>query len=141
MTTPEHADSGFITLLTTFGYPGLQIVVDGQWKFVRPERNHIVVNLGLLFEHVTNFKLKATRHRVMDIGCERYSSPFFFEPRASSVIPSNILNAEEDQVEAPIHYGRWLASSMKRFGEWKNFELKDQSHASEVDAVPQQSVH
>ena len=23
LTTPEHADSGFLTLLTTFGYPGL----------------------------------------------------------------------------------------------------------------------
>ena len=23
LTTPEHADSGFVTLLSTFGYPGL----------------------------------------------------------------------------------------------------------------------
>ena len=25
LTTPEHADSGFITLLSTFSFPGLQV--------------------------------------------------------------------------------------------------------------------
>jgi len=68
-----------------------------------------VVNLGNIFERVTNYRLKATMHRVMDIGCERYSSPFFFEPKSSAVIPSNILNSAEDQVDEPIVYGRWLA--------------------------------
>lgn len=62
-------------------------------------------------------------HRVMDIGCERYSSPFFFEPRSSAVIPSNILNSAEEQVDEPIVYGRWLAHAMQRFGEWKDFDL------------------
>lgn len=78
----------------------------------------MVVNLGDLFEHITNFKLKATMHRVMDIGVERYSQPFFLDPRSSTVIPSNILNTEEEQAQPPIVYGRWLANRMKRFGEW-----------------------
>lgn len=60
LTTPEHADSGFLTLLTTFGFPGLQVPIEGVYKFVKPERNHIIVNLGLFFERVTNFRLKAT---------------------------------------------------------------------------------
>lgn len=97
--------------------------IDGEYKYVRPEKNNIVVNLGDLFERVTNFRLKATKHRVMDIGVERYSSPFFFEPRSSTVIPSNILNSAEDQAEPPIVYGRFLAQSMKRFVEWKDFDL------------------
>ena len=125
LVTPEHTDSGFLTLLTTFGYPGLQVPIDGVYKFVKPEPNNIVVNLGDLFSHVTNFRLKATQHRVMDIGCERYSSPFFFEPKSSAVIPSNILNTAEEQTEPPVVYGRWLATRMKRFGEWKDFELKE----------------
>lgn len=90
---------------------------------MKPEKNNIVVNLGELFSRVTGFRLKATQHRVMDIGTERYSSPFFFEPRSSTVIPTNILTPESEQIEDPIVYGKWLAQSMKRFGEWKDFEL------------------
>lgn len=86
-----------------------------------------MVNLGEIFQRITNNRLKATMHRVMDIGCERYSSPFFFEPRSSAVIPSNILNAAEDQADEPIVYGPWLAKSMQRFGEWKDFDLGDGS--------------
>ena len=71
-------------------------------------------------------------HRVMDIGCERYSSPFFFEPRSSAVIPSNILNTEEEQVEQPIHYGRWLTTSLKRYGEWKDFKWSEENSGNEV---------
>lgn len=131
LVTPEHTDSGFLTLLTTFGFPGLQVPIEGVYKFVKPEPNNIVVNLGDLFSHVTNNRLKATQHRVMDIGCERYSSPFFFEPKSSSVIPSNILNSAEDQTSPPLVYGHWLAKSMKRFGEWKDFELEENKAAEQ----------
>lgn len=100
----------------------MQIPVEGVYKFVKPEKNNIVVNLGNMFERVTNFRLKATMHRVMDIGCERYSSPFFFEPRSSAVIPSNILNPAEENAEEPIVYGHYLAKAMQRFSEWKNVD-------------------
>jgi len=33
-----------------------------------------------MLSRITNGKLKATKHRVLDIGVERYSSPYFFEP-------------------------------------------------------------
>ena len=36
LTTPEHTDSGFLTLLTTFGYPGLQVLMDGEYRSVKP---------------------------------------------------------------------------------------------------------
>ena len=39
LTTPEHKDSGFLTLLTTFGYPGLQVLIDGEYKSVKPVYN------------------------------------------------------------------------------------------------------
>lgn len=124
LTTPEHTDSDFITMLTTFGYPGLQVPIDGEYKYVKPEPNNIVVNLGDLLSHVTNFRLKSTEHRVMDIGCERYSSPFFFAPKSSAVIPSNIVDPAEAEKADPIMYGHWIARVMKRFGEWKEFDLE-----------------
>ena len=88
LTTPEHADSGFITLLSTFGFPGLQVKMpDGAYRSIKPLKNHLVVNLGEYFSQITGFKLKATMHRVVDIGKERWSSPFFLSPCFDAVIP------------------------------------------------------
>jgi isopenicillin N synthase-like dioxygenase len=126
LTTPPHNDSGFITILTTFGYPGLQVLIDGEYRSVKPEPGHFVVNLGKTFEHITNLKLKATYHQVLDIGVERYSSPYFLEPKSSAVIPSNLLDEREESKQETIVYGLWLSEAMKRFGEWKNFKRKDE---------------
>ena len=34
LVTPEHTDSGFLTLLSTFMYPGLQVLIDGEYKSI-----------------------------------------------------------------------------------------------------------
>lgn len=87
--------------------------------------NTLVVNLGETFERITNFKVKATQHQVLDIGTERYSSPFFCDPKYSSVIPSNMLLPSEEQTEPPIVYGSWLISNMKKkYVEWRDSDLE-----------------
>jgi isopenicillin N synthase-like dioxygenase len=63
-------------------------VGDGVYKSVRPVTNMLVVNLGDMFSRITNYTLKATLHRVLDIGVERFSSPFFFEPHYTTEIPT-----------------------------------------------------
>lgn len=122
LTTPPHCDSGFITLLTTFMYPGLQVLIDGQYRSIKPVHNCIVVNLGETFERITNFKLKATSHQVLDIGVKRYSSPFFLEPKYSAIIPANLIDPNEKEKEKPIIYGPWLIRALARkYAEWKGF--------------------
>ena len=37
MSTPAHQDSGFLTLLQTFGYPGLEILLGDEWLSVQVE--------------------------------------------------------------------------------------------------------
>ena len=69
----------------------------------------MVVNLGDTLSRITNYKLKATKHRVLDIGMERYSNPFFLDPKYSSIIPSNILDDNINN-EDSIIYGDWLIS-------------------------------
>jgi len=44
-----------------------------------------------MLSRITNYNLKATLHRVIDIGQDRYSSPFFFEPHYTAKIQSSIL--------------------------------------------------
>lgn len=96
LTTDAHADTGFVTLLSTFSTPGLQIMMpDGKYRSVKPEKNHLVVNLGTLLSKATNYKLKATMHRVVDIGKERYSSPFFMSPSFDAKIPFDLMARDE----------------------------------------------
>lgn len=117
-TTPIHTDSGFLTLLSTFSYPGLQVDVgEGVYKSVRPVPNTLVVNLGDMLSRITNYKLKATKHRVLDIGVERFSSPFFFEPHYAARIPTEVGKAKDDDV---FVYGDWVIEKMREFGEFKD---------------------
>lgn len=76
-----------------------------------------------MLSRITNFKLKATRHRVLDIGDERYSSPFFFEPNYNARIPSSIVENGEEKDE--LIYGDWVIGKMiENFGEFKNMLVK-----------------
>ena len=86
--TREHVDTSFLTFLTTFHYPGLQVEINGDYKSIRPVKNSIIVNLGEIFSRMTNYRVKATMHRILDIGISRYSSPFFFEPAYYAEIPT-----------------------------------------------------
>lgn len=127
LTTPEHCDSGFLTLLTTFGYPGLQVEINGEFKSIKPEPNCLVVNLGETLQFMTNLKMKATKHRVLDIGVTRYSSPFFIEPKYSAMLPSNMMIPLEEQNEPPIQYGPWLIKAITRkYIEWQGFDVDEE---------------
>ena len=96
-TTPQHLDEGFLTILTTLGYPGLQIEVgDNEYKTVKNIDNQLIINVGAIFSHITNYQLKATWHRVLDIGIHRYSCPFFLVPKYMATIPSNYLQPDQE---------------------------------------------
>ena len=107
-TCEEHIDTVFVTLLVTCNYPGLEILRDdGTWMSVAPRPGSLIVNIGDLLSRLTKGKFKATYHRVRDIGKERYSVPFFFEPRADAKfeLPDSSI----------ITYGTWLKQRLKRF--------------------------
>ena len=86
--------------------------LDGEYKSVKPKINQLVVNIGDTLSRVTNFQVKATKHRVLDIGIERFSSPFFLDPKYAAIIPSNLINPEECEAEEPIVYGEWLVRKL-----------------------------
>jgi len=91
---------------------------------VRPLKNVLVVNLGDMLSRITNYTLKATYHRVLDIGVERFSSPFFLEPHFSAGIPALLSAGNEPEQDEKFIYGEWLIEKMRTFGEYKNFEAK-----------------
>lgn len=122
-TCEEHTDAAFVTLLVTFSYPGLEILQeDGQWMSVAPRPGSLVVNIGDLLSRLTGGRFKSTYHRVRDTGIERYSVPFFFEPR---------FDGKFDFLDdsSTIYYGPWVLQMMKRhkyqYAHVPDFPLKD----------------
>lgn len=107
-TCEEHTDTAFVTLLVTFSYAGLEILRDdGEWMSVAPRPGSLVVNIGDLLSRLTGGRFKSTRHRVRDMGIERYSVPFFFEPRFNGK-----FDFPDDS--STIYYGPWVIQRMRR---------------------------
>jgi isopenicillin N synthase-like dioxygenase len=84
-------------------------MMDGKFRSIKPVPNAFVINIGDMLSRITNYHLKSTLHRVIDIGADRYSSPFFFEPYYEAKIPSSILKKEDgtDLAELTDEQKQW----------------------------------
>ncbi|XP_046566875.1 2-oxoglutarate-dependent dioxygenase 33-like [Haliotis rubra] len=129
----EHSDSGFVTLLSTFHYRGLQIRnQNDKWVDVEPRPNSLVMNIGDILSKTSNGRFKATRHRVVETSMDRFSVPFFFEPRYGAEIGGMIpfvqdvekklavTSADMSTVEPGTKYGPWLIGKMQQFLEYRH---------------------
>jgi isopenicillin N synthase-like dioxygenase len=107
-----HVDSGFVTLLAQDGVAGLEVEDRaGNWIGVTPTEGTLVVNFGKLLERWTGGKVRATRHRVVGSGAERFSIPFFYEPAVDAVIgPLGLGESFE-----PVAYGDHLWEATTKF--------------------------
>ncbi|GAB5467085.1 MAG: oxidoreductase [Rhodospirillales bacterium] len=111
-----HVDSGFVTLVAQDGIQGLQAELEpGAWVTVPPQEGTVAVNFGMLLERWTGGAIKATRHRVIGRSEERYSVPFFYEPRVDARIAPIPGVTPEDF--APFLYGDHLWAATTQFVE------------------------
>ena len=83
-----HIDSGLLTILATCrGAPGLQARDSfGHWLDIPARDDTLIINFGGLLSRWTGGRVKATEHGVKPIDQERFSIPFFFEPRPDTRI-------------------------------------------------------
>lgn len=116
-----HVDSGFVTLLAQDGVPGLQAQgPDDAWITVPPIEGTLAVNFGRLLSEWTGGRIRATRHRVVGSGLERFSIPFFFEPAVDTVIaPFPELGGDDFE---PFVYGDWMWRTTCQFVEFRGIE-------------------
>lgn len=83
-----HRDTGFLTFVHQDGVGGLQVERDGELIDVDPVPGTLVVNVGEMFQLVTNGYFKATVHRVVSPppGVERISLAYFFNPQLEATL-------------------------------------------------------
>ena len=114
--TGAHYDTGLLTLLSACGSPGLQAYTEErEWVDVELQDEDFAVNFGGLLSRWTQKRIRATLHRVLSSGEERFSIPFFFEPRPDSLIePLPLPDAEPFQ---PFLFGDHLWHTTTRFPE------------------------
>lgn len=126
VTTPVHTDSNFLTLLLTFGFKGLEVMMpDETWVEIKPRPNSIIMNIGDVFSRMLGGKVKATRHRVLDIGIDRYSMPFFFTPHYNADIGINFLSKVTGQGpdHVPERYGPWVVHLIKHVKKYFEYRV------------------
>ena len=77
----EHADINLITALPRATAPGLQVKVDDGWIDAAPPDGHVIVNTGIMLDHLTNGAIPPGIHRVVADGPgERHSVVQFCHP-------------------------------------------------------------
>ncbi len=83
-----HRDTGFLTFVHQDDVGGLQVERDGVLIDVPPLDGTLVVNIGEMFQLVTNGYFKATVHRVVSPppGVERISLAYFFNPKLEATL-------------------------------------------------------
>ena len=88
MALHHHTDPGILTLLLQDMAGGLQAESkEHGWIDIPPMKDSIVVNLGDAMQVWTNDNYIAAMHRVSKrTSKERYSTPFFFNPKSDSII-------------------------------------------------------
>lgn len=99
------------------------LLQDNTWLNVAPRSGSLIVNLGQTLAESTGWRIKATRHRVIETDCERFSIPFFLEPGFSSVIPRTLpLKGVPPESVEHIQYGPWMVEvvAAKKFTEFED---------------------
>ena len=54
--------------------------VDNEWIDIDPIPGHFVINIADMLEKATRGFYKSTPHRVVNLGKERYSIPYHYDP-------------------------------------------------------------
>ena len=127
-----HVDSGLVTILAQCEVSGLQAAApDGSWLEVPPSNEGFAINFGGLLARWTGGRVRATMHRVLSSGTERFSVPFFFEPRPNTRIAPLPLDGIEPF--EPFLFGDHLWATTTKFPENLGLEYLRPARAPYTD--------
>lgn len=108
-----HCDNGFLAVLQQDDVGGLEVLnAADEWVAAPRIPGTFLVNIGLMMQRWTNDRYSATWHRVQLPGDrDRYSTPFFFEPRPDAVIEPLEVCCDENNPPRyePCVFGEYLS--------------------------------
>ncbi|XVF34079.1 hypothetical protein REPUB_Repub18cG0026000 [Reevesia pubescens] len=85
-----HTDTDFLTIVSQDQVGGLQLKRNGRWVGVKPNPKALVINIGDLYQALSNGIYKSITHRVVaNQEVERYSVAYFYCPTSETVIESS----------------------------------------------------
>ncbi|EXC05108.1 Gibberellin 2-beta-dioxygenase 8 [Morus notabilis] len=105
-----HTDSDFLSVVFQDHVGGLQLLKDGKWIAVKPNPNALVINIGDLFQALSNGVYKSIRHRVIATEVERFSVAYFYCPSNDAIIESC---GEEPAVYKQFTFGEYKIQNEK----------------------------
>lgn len=85
----EHGDINLITALPRATAKGLEVKTDAGWVAASPPEGHMIINTGMMLEHITNGAIPPGIHRVVadpDQQGERLSVVQFCHPRPWTIL-------------------------------------------------------
>eukprot|EP01018_Ginkgo_biloba_P039475 Gb_17397 [translate_table: standard] len=108
----RHTDPGWISVLMQEQVAGLQVLKDGQWVLVEPTPNAFVVNLGDMFQIMSNGRCKSVEHRAVVHGKrDRISVVSTYGPSMDTLISPAPELADDNENFAMYNecvYGEYL---------------------------------
>lgn len=109
----EHGDINLITALPRATARGLQVLVGERWVDAVPPEGRVIMNTGIMLEHLTNGVIPQGVHRVVadpDQVGDRYSVVQFCHPTPWTVLSPlpSCVGPENPQRFAPIEAGDLL---------------------------------
>lgn len=118
LSTASHTDGSGLSILWS-RQPGLQArSPDGVWRDIPQQANGVSVHLGDVMEAMTEGRIQATPHRVVEQGVARQSIGFFLEPRLDAQLGS-IINGSVDN-DIRNSYGWMLQKRFSRYPQYKD---------------------
>jgi isopenicillin N synthase-like dioxygenase len=106
MALHHHSDAGAFTILLQDEVGGLQVAHRDEWIDVRPEPRAFVVNTGDMMQVWSNDRYRAALHRVVPTTLvERYSLPYFFNPRYDTDYAPLTASEDDPPRYRPMNWG------------------------------------
>ncbi|NRA29289.1 MAG: isopenicillin N synthase family oxygenase [Parvularculaceae bacterium] len=114
-----HEDINLITLLVAASCAGLELLDrTDTWRAIEAPENAIIVDAGDMLARITNGRIPATTHRVVNPdgpNKSRYSMPFFLHPKSEAVL--SVFPQFKDGTEEPdITGGAFLDERLREIG-------------------------
>jgi isopenicillin N synthase-like dioxygenase len=120
----RHTDAGVLTLLLQDSVSALEVYSgskednnDGVWVAVDPVADGITVNTGDMLQIFSNDRYRAPEHRVQASTKkkERYSAPFFYNPRYDAAIEPLVTSKDDSGQRKRYRKVSWGEFRSRRF--------------------------